>query len=98
MNNNFLPEVEPKFYWFSSACDIPVYEIEGKLYALHGWNGEVYTSCWKCVDSFTSVGGKDYTARPVYRYQEENIDLDELDEDSDEFDEALQVARFEVWW
>lgn len=98
MNNNFLPEVEPRFYWFSSSYDIPVYEIEGKLYAMSGWNGEVYTACWECLDSFTDVDNKKYSFKPIYRYEAEGIEIDELDEDSDEFGEALQVVRFDVWW
>jgi len=28
---------------------IELVEVDGKVYALNGWNGEKYTDCWECI-------------------------------------------------
>lgn len=34
--------------WWADK-DIELVEIDGKVYALNGWNGEKHTDCWECV-------------------------------------------------
>ena len=53
------------------------------------WNGEIYSNGFK--------DGKDTncTYKPVYRFQVENIDLDTLEENSKEYDEASEIIGFE---
>lgn len=59
------------------------YELKnGPLLHLREWNGEDYT-----------VGKVVYT--PVYRFQNENIDLDALEENSLEWIKATEVIGFE---
>ena len=60
-------------YWWTGD-NIEIVEIEGKLYALYGWNGETYNHCWECADRYTVIDEKtEYTIRPIY---EENADGD----------------------
>jgi hypothetical protein len=39
-------------------------KVNGKIYALHGWNGESYTDSWQVVNDFDAIGK--YDIRPVY--------------------------------
>ena len=34
--------------WWNDSS-IQQIEKDGSVYALHGWNGEVYEECWKCT-------------------------------------------------
>lgn len=50
--------------------DIEVWEIDGSLYCLHGWNGESYTESWETFDDagFGIVNAnKRYDIRPIYK-------------------------------
>ena len=76
--------------------DIHIVEIDGVLYALSGWNGEKYTDCWECLDQCTPVEGSSYTLTPVYRFEVENIDLDTIEENSDEWDKAIEIVDYRV--
>jgi hypothetical protein len=51
--------------WWNDK-NINIVEIEGELYALHGWNGEAYIYSWKCADRFTAIGDEEYEIKPVY--------------------------------
>lgn len=47
--------------------DIEVVEIDGRWYALNGWNGESYLDCWETDEhTFTMGDGKVYKISPVY--------------------------------
>ena len=53
-----------------NRTDIPVWEIDGSLYCLYGWNGNVYTECWETFDDagFGVINAnKKYTIRPIYK-------------------------------
>lgn len=42
--------------------------MDGEVYALYGWNGEEYGSCWKCTGEFlTEASREEYTLKPVYK-------------------------------
>ena len=51
--------------WWSDN-NIELVKINGKIYALDGWNGEKYLHCWECIDRFTIVDDKEYEIRPIY--------------------------------
>ena len=56
--------------WFANK-DIEIVEIEGKLYALSGWNGESYGHCWECIDKYNAAPGNDeYDIKPIYEPDE----------------------------
>ena len=65
-----------------------VLEDGTELYKID-WNGEIYLNGFK--------DGKDTncTYKPVYRFQSENIDLNALEENSKEYDEASEIIGFE---
>ena len=86
-------------YFFESR--IPVFLLNGHYYAANGWNGEEYLDSWECVNfkydtGYGVVPGSNCTLRPVYVWQVENIDLDGLDEASQEFEDAIQIADFNI--
>lgn len=60
-------------YWWASSNDIEMVEIEGAVYALHGWNGEQYNDCWRCEGEFYMDASKErYILRPVYKWIDED--------------------------
>lgn len=61
--------------WWSDN-NIELAEIDGKIYALDGWNGEKYLHCWKCADRFTiSEDAAEYEIKPIYN-QDGSIDFE----------------------
>ena len=53
---------------------------------------------WKPIKkSATSVDGKEYRFVPVYRWQAENIDLDELEENGEEWQKAVEIVNFNIF-
>ena len=51
--------------------DIEVVEVEGRMIALDGWNGEEYTDCWEVeeikIDTAYGVKVDGLQVRPVYQ-------------------------------
>lgn len=48
--------------------EIEVVEIDGRWFALYGWNGEAYCDCWETDEhTFCLEDGKSYEIRPVYK-------------------------------
>lgn len=73
--------------YVSSYAD---YELEdGTLLFAQDWNGEFYKNGWK--------EGKDtnYEYKPVYKFEIDNINLDDLEENSDAWNEAMEIIGFE---
>ena len=58
-------------WWNDSSIELV--EIDGKIYALDGWNGEQYSHCWQCSDRFTNIGDEEYEIKPIYDEEYENI-------------------------
>ncbi|HZH58264.1 MAG TPA: hypothetical protein VEY70_01515 [Metabacillus sp.] len=53
--------------------NVKLIEIDGTVYALHGWNGEEFTDCWECVgDDLMDVGKTGIMIRPIYEEVEED--------------------------
>ena len=46
-----------------NGWDIKVVEIDGIMFALDGWNGEIYMHCWKCDETGTAIDDKEYRIR-----------------------------------
>lgn len=83
-------------FWTGDA--IKMMEIDGCAYALSGWNGEKFLNCWKCLDEWTvdpNEPGR-FVATPVYRFQVEGIDLDELEENSKEWENAVEIVDYDI--
>ena len=77
--NESISAVTPVALWWTGD-DIEIYEIDGELVALYGWNGEQWTDCWRCTDRYTAADDERLTVRPTYRGQVEACD----DEDAAE--------------
>jgi hypothetical protein len=59
-------------WWNDKSIDLV--EINGRVYALYGWNGEEWAQCWECLgDDYMEASEERYTIRPIY----EEVDEDE---------------------
>ena len=59
-------------WWNDNSIELV--EINGKIYALYGWNGEEYLHCWECADRYTAVDdGIEYEIKPIYNEDYEII-------------------------
>ena len=63
---------------------------DGTLLFEQDWNGEIYCNGWK--------NEKDTNCeyKPVYKFEIDNINLDDLEENSDEWNSANEIVGFEV--
>ena len=56
--------------WWSNK-EIELVEIDGKVYALDGWNGESYLNAWECTgEGYTDASEEQYTITPIYEDDE----------------------------
>lgn len=74
-------------WWNSNSETIECVEIDGKWYALYGWNGEEYTSCWEVQKEefgkfWNSVDKTKYIIREI--------------QDPIEFDEEGEPTEYET--
>lgn len=52
-------------WWSDNSIELA--EIDEKIYALYGWNGEKYLCCWKCIDRYEAIDdGIEYEIEPIY--------------------------------
>lgn len=81
--------------WWAQKS-IEIYELnDGRRVAMDGWNGEVYGDCWEVGGEYDTKVKKDgLVFKPVHRFEVENIDLDEIEENSDEWENALEIVDF----
>lgn len=82
------------------TSDTDVWEIDGEPYAVGGFNGEKYMRCWKLKyrdgSGFpASSDSPDLVLRPIYRFEQENIDISEIEENSQEWDMANEIVDFD---
>ena len=69
--------------------EIEVVEINGRWFALYGWNGEAYLDCWETDEhTFSKEDGKVYEIKPVYE------GIGEPDEDGDYL--QYDIVRYEI--
>lgn len=95
MESNCKPCVPVDTWWTGRNIEI-VQPSDGQLYALHNWNGEKYIDCWKCIDRYTQADDNRYTLIPVYRFQIEGIDLSVLEENSADWEKAVEIVDYIV--
>lgn len=73
--------------YVSSYAD---FELEdGTLLFETDWNGELYRNGWK-NDKDTN-----FEYKPVHKFEIDNINLDNLEENSDAWNEAMEIVGFE---
>ena len=89
-------------YWWANSS-IELVKIDGRIFALNGWDGESYRLCWECqncdhIDGLMTVKDKtaDYEIRPVYLYELNNIDLSLIKKDSDEWEAVHEIMQYIV--
>lgn len=52
--------------WWNDR-NIDLVEVEGRIYALSGWNGECYLKCWECTGEYNMDASKEeYILSPIY--------------------------------
>lgn len=78
-----------------------IVEIGGKLYVLNdnGWNGERWHDCWEVLNrngSERAADEREYSIKPIYRFQAEKIDLESLEENGEEWNSAVEVVDYEI--
>lgn len=69
-----------------------------RFFILDGWNGEVYCKCTECLDSKgfdLKNPEEEYVFKPVYKFEIENINLDEIEENSEQWCKATEIIGFE---
>ena len=59
---------------------------DGNLYALYGWNGEEFLLCWR-VNADGDASEETYNLTPIYKYEEDGIDPEDLTDE--EYDDSL---------
>ena len=53
-------------WWRNKNIDLV--EVEGKIYALYGWNGEKYYNCWIVSgENHTEASKEKYVLTPIYK-------------------------------
>ena len=58
--------MEIKKLWNNN--DIDVVKINGRWFALSGWNGEIYVNCWETDENtFYLEDGKRYDIKPIFK-------------------------------
>lgn len=85
---NILLIKEQNVKYVSSYAD---YELEdGTLLFEQDWNGELYRNGWK------DEKDTNYEYVPVYKFQLDNIDINNIKENSDEWLEAVEIVGFKI--
>lgn len=71
-----------------------ILENDVELFA-DDWNGEKYTDGWYFDknENIYKMTGLSYM--PIYRWQEENIDISKLEENTNEWQKAIEIIAFE---
>ena len=61
--------------WWNDK-EIELVEIDGKVYALNGWNGESYLKSWECTgEGLMDASEEEYSITPQY----EEVENDEFE-------------------
>ena len=93
-----MKELTPVGYWWNTqpSNDMPIYNIDGALYCADGWNGEAYVHSFRVLNAYDldTDHPQPVTLRPVYVFQAEGIDLDAIEEMSDEWYRVIAIADF----
>lgn len=81
--------------WWAKKS-IEIYKLDdGRCVAMNDWNGEVYGDCWEvCGEQDMDVKQDGLVFKPVHRFEVENINLDQIEENSAEWERALEIINF----
>jgi len=62
---------------FYNNSSIEIHEIEGRKYALHGWNGEFYLDCWEVADKYghDRIDSGVIEIAPIYDFEDEQMPI-----------------------
>lgn len=61
--------------WWSNR-EINLVEIDGKVYALYGWNGESFSKSWECLgEQLIDASEKEYTITPIFKEDGEEFEV-----------------------
>lgn len=92
--------LNPVDYWHNAqpSDPMPIYDLNGALYCAAGWNGESYTHAFRVLSRYDLDPDypQEVTLRPVYVFEAEGIDLDTIEENSDEWSRATAFADFDI--
>lgn len=90
-----MPELIPERY-FEGVYYYKISSIKDKYLAIceKYWNGEKYDA-WLVDKKLFYLN--DVRARPIYRWEAEDIDFLNLEEGSDEYDVAMELVDFELY-
>ena len=95
-----MKELKPVDHWHAEQPSepMPIYDLGGVLYCAAGWNGEAYTRAFRVRNRYEvdAENPQEVTLRPVYVFQAEGIDLDTVEENSDEWDRVTAFADFDI--
>lgn len=95
-----MKEIKPVDYWWNAQQgeEMPIYDLGGVLYCAAGWNGEAYTRAFRVLNRYEvdQENPQPVTLRPVYVFQAEGIDLDGVEENSDEWNRVTAFADFDI--
>lgn len=90
-----MEEAKMKNTWWNDD-GIEIVEISGNLYALSGWNGEIYANSWRCIDRYTEAGEPEVAIRPVHRFEEEGKDISSIEENSEEWYRMVEIVDYRI--
>ena len=90
-----MKKLEPIAHW---ADGQDIYQVrDGWYMVMDGWDGEKWTDCWRVSpDDLRKTIACDFVAAPIYRFEDEDIDLDKLEEGSDAWAFAHELVDFEL--
>ena len=86
------------------STEAEIIKKDNRYYCLDGWNGECYYDCCEIEKPFYTgyghnivpVNAETLTFTPIHRYQAEDIDLDMINESSDDWDNAVEVVDYDI--
>ncbi len=93
-------------FWQKDTNGIEIIKIDGRFFALNGWNGIDYAHCWECKSKFEAMDDKEHCLKPIHGYETAAgiammNKMNDLDEDSDEWQKNSEyltsIVSYEVW-
>lgn len=82
-------------YPSSGSGSADVWEtLDGRRYCVSGWNGEKWLECWEVFPDMST--GPSFEASPAHRWEADGIDLSSLEENSPEWEKAIEIVGFKI--
>ena len=95
-----IKSIEPITNWHNAqpSDPMPIYNINGTLYCAAGWNGEAFVHSFRVLNRYDVDPDypEEVTLRPLYVFEVEGIDLDNIEENSDEWNRVTAFADFNI--